>query len=303
MEYVGQIDGATLAVAVQGSTLYIGTGYKLLVTEISDPCAPQVVGKTQPLPGIIADVTIAGDTAYIADDSAGMRIVSIADPAQPVEVGFYSVPMVAQENSPSPIVYDDVAGVAVANGYAYVAEYDHGLRVVDISDPTHPQEVGFYDTPGEAHGVALAGEYAHVADFEQGVRVVNIADPTRPVEVSAYDTPGAAQYVAIAGDYAFVADGAAGLQVVNISDPTRPALAGSFATQGYTQSVAILGTLAYVADGSAGVWVLDIGDPVHPVMAGFFDTPGYAWHVAVAGEYVYVADANQGVIILRYTGK
>ena len=34
--------------------------------------------------------------------------------------------------------------VAVAGSYAYVADYGHGMTVIDVSDPEAPFEVGFY---------------------------------------------------------------------------------------------------------------------------------------------------------------
>ncbi|HIE25887.1 TPA: hypothetical protein EYP66_01210 [Candidatus Poribacteria bacterium] len=45
---------------------------------------------------------------------------------------------------------DIVEGIAVVSGYAYVADDESGLRVVDVSNPENPYEIGFYDTPGYA---------------------------------------------------------------------------------------------------------------------------------------------------------
>ncbi len=54
--------------------------------------------------------------------------------------------------------------VAVSGGYAYVADGSSaGLRVIDVSVPSAPVEVGFVDTPGIAGGVAVSGDYAYVA--------------------------------------------------------------------------------------------------------------------------------------------
>ncbi len=66
---------------------------------------------------------------------------------------------------------------------------DGGLRVVDVSNPAQPREVGFYDTPGWAEGVAVSGAYAYVADGD-GLRVVDVSNPAQPREVGFYDTPG-----------------------------------------------------------------------------------------------------------------
>ena len=46
-------------------------------------------------------------------------------------------------------------GVALAGNYAYVANGESGLSIIDVSDPTAPTEAGFYDT-GYACGVAVA---------------------------------------------------------------------------------------------------------------------------------------------------
>ena len=45
-------------------------------------------------------------------------------------------------------------GVAVSGNYAYVADWDAGLHVIDVSNPARPMRVGGYDTSGIAEGVA-----------------------------------------------------------------------------------------------------------------------------------------------------
>ncbi len=60
-------------------------------------------------------------------------------------------------------------GVAVSGNYAYVADEDAGLQVIDVSNPANPQRVGGYDTSGYANGVAVSGNYAYVADVRCGL--------------------------------------------------------------------------------------------------------------------------------------
>jgi hypothetical protein len=54
-----------------------------------------------------------------------------------------------------------------------------------VSDPAHPTEVGFYDTPGDACGVAMARNYACVADYDAGLRIIEY------VSVDVEETPNA----------------------------------------------------------------------------------------------------------------
>ena len=98
---------------------------------------------------------------------SGLRIVDIANPAAPREVGYYDTPGAGE-------------GVTVAGTYAYVADGYSGLRIVDIANPTAPHEVGYYNTPGYALGVTVAGTYAYVAHGDSGLRIVDIANPTAP---------------------------------------------------------------------------------------------------------------------------
>jgi len=102
----------------------------------------------------------------------------------------------------------------VVGNYAYVADGSSGLRVISVSDPAHPQEVGYYNTPGSADGVAVVGNYAYVADRGAGLRVIDVSNPAQPQEAGYYDTPGSAWGVAVTGSLAYVADWGAGLQIV-----------------------------------------------------------------------------------------
>ena len=88
---------------------------------------------------------MAEDYAYVAAAEAGLRVINVADPAAPVEAGFYDTPGYAQ-------------GVAVVGKLVYVADGSSGLRVVNLANPAAPVEVGFYDTLGEARRVAVAEE-------------------------------------------------------------------------------------------------------------------------------------------------
>ena len=46
-------------------------------------------------------------------------------------------------------------GVFISGSYAYVADSYTGLRIIDVSDPTHPSEVGLYNTGSFAKGVFI----------------------------------------------------------------------------------------------------------------------------------------------------
>jgi hypothetical protein len=108
-----------------------------------------------------ACVALAGNYTYVADGNGGLRIIDIANPAAPAEVGFYDTP-------------GDACGVALAGNYAYVAVEQSGLLIINIADPAAPTEVGSYDMPGQAFGVALADNYAYVAGGDPALAILRL---------------------------------------------------------------------------------------------------------------------------------
>ena len=103
-------------------------------------------------------MTVSGDYVYVADGAEGLRVISVSDPAQPVEAGNYYTSGTCR-------------GVAVSGDYAYVANYTAGLQVISVADAGNPVEVGYHDTPGTANGMAVSGDYAYVADVATGLQI------------------------------------------------------------------------------------------------------------------------------------
>ncbi len=71
-----------------------------------------------------------------------LQIADISEPAEPQVVG-------------ESVLVEPVIGIAVQDGYAYVAEGLEGLRVIDVSEPTSPVEAGFYATHNNVKGVEV----------------------------------------------------------------------------------------------------------------------------------------------------
>ena len=248
-------------------------------------------------PGEAWDVAVVGDTAYVVEEGA-LRVISVADPAHPVEVGHCDVPgwargvavvgdlacvadcdshvrviSVANPANPVEVGYcgtpDYAIAIAVGGDYAYVAEASSGLRVISVADSSHPVEIGYLDTPHWAYDVVVSGDYAYVADCDGGMRIISVADPAHPVEVGFYDTPGWAEGVAVSGEYAYVADAGA-LRVISVADPAHPLEVGHLDSLFYApQRVEVTGGLAFVASWG-GLQVISVADPSHPVEVGYY---------------------------------
>jgi len=82
--------------------------------------------------------------------------------------------------------------MSVESSTVYVACGAEGVRVVDVSDPTNPTEVGFYDSDDLAWGVAVSGDIAYVADMEDGLYVLHFTGAV-PTSVQLFFVSRAAQ--------------------------------------------------------------------------------------------------------------
>jgi hypothetical protein len=160
------------------------------------------------------------------------------------------------------------------------------LRVISVSDPAYPVEVGACATPADARDVVVCGEYAYVTASDAGLRVISVADPSHPVEVGYCETPDRAHGVAVVGDYAYVASYGAGLRVISVADPAHPVEVGFCNTPDDAYGVAVAGDYAYVAAAQSELRIVSIANPERPVEVGYADS--LAVDVAVEGGYAYV---------------
>ena len=187
--------------------------------------------------------------------------------------------------------------VAISGNYAYVADFQAGLRIIDISNPASPHEVGFYDTLEYAEGVAVNGNYAYVTDTYDGFCIIDISNPVSPQKVGLYNTLGTVFDIAISGNYVYIANWDAGLRIIDISNPAIPQEVGFYDTPGYAYGVAVSENYAYIADGYA-LRIIDISNPVSPFEIGSCDIPDNVREIAVNGNYAYIAHGNAGLRII-----
>jgi hypothetical protein len=208
--------------------------------------------------------------------------------------------------------------VAVSGDFAFVAVGRHGgLRVLDVSNLVQPVEIGYIDSPGDAHSLAMQGTRIFLADGRRGLLVIDASNPAMPVVIGALQTEGTPIDIAISGSYAYVANGDMGLSIIDISNPTRPYVVSRIDTPGYAQGVALVDSSAitpgetaglgprithvYVADGRSGVQIIDVRLPIAPSLVAYYDPPGEVRGVTISGPVAVVAAGADGLRLLDIT--
>ncbi|MCW9681958.1 DUF4347 domain-containing protein, partial [Dolichospermum planctonicum UHCC 0167] len=127
---------------------------------------------------IPATETFHGTSLHLSDIIAD-TLHSYQGVFAPTLVGNYNTPGYAKD-------------VQIVGSYAYVADNDSGLQIIDISNPTNPTRKGSYDTSDyfldSAQGVQVVGNYAYVAYLDSGLQIIDISNPTTPTLKGNYDT-------------------------------------------------------------------------------------------------------------------
>lgn len=286
---VGVLEGPMLAssVTVADSEAAV-TGCDLALLDIADPVKPRIDSRLG-AGWFPRDLVIDGRLAYLLDGEAGLHVVDLDDPREPLDRhGARSHDRPATDMA----VRDRLAYLTVGNG----------LQVLDLSDPGSPREVSVEIDGVANHGtnrIALDGDHAYVTDAEIGLQVLDLRDPAAPHEVGRLEIPGRAADLVVQDGHAFVADDkGGGLLAVDLSDPTQPRQVGLLPLPS-ASAIAVAGRRAFVAGGDGFVHVVDIGNPSAMRWLGGARVPGHGVGIAVAGDLVLVAGHRGGVSILR----
>jgi hypothetical protein len=254
---------------------YVAAGTEgLRIYSVSDPASPTLLDSYIPDASDCRrdwvdfdEVAVDGMTAYVAGGRCGLLIVDVDldDPANPSLLGAFPT-------------QDWVKFVQVRTGArdtktAYLTDYWGGLRIVDVTDPADPVELGSSDEAGGLIGPALtvqvrsvAGDVLAYVATMAGLFIVDVTVPALPIVVGSHDTTG-------------------GLLV---NDPNL---------EDIPQHVLVSGSRAYVPIWQGGLLVLDVSDPGNPVVIQEIETvPGQAFFkVAAGGMNIYVTEGQCGL--------
>jgi hypothetical protein len=166
------------------------------------------------------------------------------------------------------------------------------LGILDVSDPTHPQRIGYVALPDVPTDINVVGDYAYVTAGQSGLHVVDVSTPWAPVTRGATHTPMDARGVLARGNIAYVAAGEMGLGVFDVSEPSSPTELLFHDIGEVARDMVIVrgGDYLFVTN-RPGLSIVDVSNPRKPVTVGQYHAPEPVVDVAVVGSYAYVADA------------
>lgn len=254
---------------------------KLYIANVTDPTSPAHMAGPVDLPDI-RRMAVSGGYAFALTYDA-LDIYDLSDPGAIARAA--EIPL----NYPRRIV--------ISGQYAYVADYNEMVVMVDISDPEDPWVVYSFasDWPKDLY---IAGSLLYIVegDFTEGVREIDLsgllaATIERPVEFSpagacaatAVQSEGGLLYVACAGiqDLESGTVSGADIRIYNTTVPGDPVLVAEIAAPNFYGNLVAEGDLLYYSAHTPGGYKLvavDKSDPSNPVEAGWHNSGDYLIH-------------------------
>lgn len=269
--------------------------------DVSDPTDPTFLGTWVELPAGLHNHYLDGDYAYLCrelpfDDSA-LRIIDVSDPSDPVEVAEWRV----EDEHPEldqPVNF--VHHVTVQDDLAYLAYWDAGAYVLDVSDPSDPVEVGSFARAPNATEPA-EGDYDMLeeepeSEFSQ--RALGL-----PGNVHTH-TPGPDGEYVYLSEETFVGDpgGIRIFDVTDLSDPTEVTRIDppSDVTSEYAHFFDVTRTRLHSAWIDGGVRLFDTSDPSDPDELARYDPEEFSSSSARCMGGFTVADfTDTGIVFLH----
>jgi hypothetical protein len=306
-------------IALSGSYAFVANDDAgLQVVDLSTPSTPKLVGYYD-TSGVASGVAVSGTNVFVADGDGGLLVFDISTPKSPVLLSAKTVGGSAQNvavnggfayvvfpgtlvvvgvtNPSNPIVRGQVTlpdsysrSVAVIGARAFVATFLHGLRIIDVSNPDVPSDVGRAPSVDYPLSVAVSGNLVVAGCAYSEVAVSSFSGGVMTYQGTAYGAP-ASYNLAVAGNRAYI-PGGSGLSVIDVSNPLSPSLAGSLSSvSGSYGSVALSGNYLYACvDGVvSGVRIFDVANPALPTRVGQYDgIGGSSGQVLVTNGVAYV---------------
>jgi hypothetical protein len=207
----------TAGVAFLGQLLLVPVADALNILDLSTPGQPRPVGSYRPMSDV-RGVTAAGRYAYVVSGDNTLRLVDVADPTRPVEVGAVRVEG-AGYLSPVAVAHGNAFGTFIFGHYA-------SSVVIDVADSTRPVRrtdvsSSLYTT---ADAFAVQGDRLSTADAGLigfgSVRIVDIADHSSPALVGSLEAQWDPLAIAVQGRWAYVLGRDHLLHVLDVTNPT-----------------------------------------------------------------------------------
>ncbi|MCA9276232.1 MAG: hypothetical protein KDA29_09420 [Phycisphaerales bacterium] len=280
------VDRWARSYALDGNTAYLlhsgNDGYLLEIVDVSDPDSRFTLSLStlseSSDPTELTDLAFDQGMIYAMRQNFGVHVIDVTDPSMPSVQSFIPLPF--------------GRSLTAHDGYVTINAEQHGVFLIDASQPNKPILKQVHDTTFEASD----------AEFYNGALLVSGGDGLERIDASGeanpilgFSTTSNARDIAMSDSIAVVADGIGGVKFIDISDSHSPTVIHSDAGSGRTAE--IFDQYAFVVEGHLGLNVWDLSDPKSISYLGGFDIPGDLYgDISIEYPLAYLACQGRDVI-------
>ena len=239
--------------------------------------------------GIVYEVSIKGNYAYLARGSDGVRILNISNPTAPIIVRDFA----GGHNT---------VGVTVDGNALYVANWAGSWDTYDIADPENPAfMIQQLNDANSVQRTVLDGDRAYVVTTGR-FYIFDVSNRTNPVEIVSvnpkYEYPqgGFGVDVALRNNIAFFAFAGGRLPVFDVSNPFAPVQLRTL-TNGYAWGVTLVDNYLYQSSSGVGIDIFDISNLTNAVYLRRVSTGGSPYRSVVIGDRMFLPNGTAGIRI------
>jgi len=303
------------SVAISGDYAYAAAGEDgFLSIDISDPTAPELLDTYRDSGDQehATEVIVSGNLAYLADGHDGFEIFSVLEPdnirrrsevdgvglyyealelvgTDLYAVGEYGLRIFDVSNEYAPFshgAFNDGGintDIAISGNFAYLADLEEGLEIVNITDISNMAEVGQYNASFDSLvSVTVDGTYAYIMSHN-GFEIIDVSDVTNPVKIGGVDN-GYGMGIDINGNYAYVCEFEKGVGIYDITTKSSPSEWSRIDEFMIIEEITI-GNHIYAVAGEEGIVQIDASNPA--------DLSSPATYTSAS---IYKAEAHTGYI-------
>ncbi len=173
----------------------------------------------------------------------------------------------------------------------------YGFRILDLTNPSHPQHISSIRTPGKISNLKWVGNYIYATLMGTGVWgppettglvIIDATDPHTPFLLYYYDTNAMAISLAIKDNVVFMGI-LNKLITLDVSNPTNPQQI-QFFSMTTPNKLEIEGDLLIAAAQTSGTKIFDISNPLN--IQELSTLSGYSNDAQIWGQHLFVNSGN-----------
>jgi hypothetical protein len=192
--------------------------------------------------------------------------------------------------------------VFVEGNHAYLADFDKGLKIADVSKIEEPILINELALHGRALGIFKEGEYVYIACGESGLMIVDGSDPAEPKLKGNLVVGGICWDVFVKDDLGYLAAGEAGFSIFQGCKSGNPVIVSQVKTY-EARGISVQGSEVFLADGREGLKIIDVTDSHNPIIESSFGIDGFTRSTFLSDKYIYVAGGDGGMLVFQLVSR